>query len=399
MKILIATDKFKGSLTAEEVAEAIEKGFHRVSPEIEMVSCPMADGGEGTVRVVVRSTGGELRELEVTGPLPDMKIMARWCFLPGAGSGESTRSTEGLLGSTGGAVGVVEMAQASGLYRVPAGKENPFLTTTRGTGELIKASLDSGCERIIVGMGGSATVGVGTGMARALGYRFLDGSGAEVDEGGAGLIEIDRVDCTGADPRLEEVEFVAASDVDNTLCGPKGAAYTYGPQKGADEGQVKVLEEGMRNLARVIERDLGLRVMEIQGSGAAGGLGAGLVAFCGAEIRPGVEVVAEVVGLREKLEEVNLVVTGEGKVDSQTARGKTPMGVAWMAKELSIPVVIIGGWVIPGTDRELAEHVDIIFSVSPAPRDLETAMRHAARDVEEGAARLLRILLLGRGMG
>lgn len=354
MKVLIAPDSFKGSLTAQQVCEAMAAGVHASGPLLETVSVPMADGGEGTVQALVDATGGEVRPVTVTGPL-----------------GTPVEAFYGLLGD--GTTAVIEMAAASGLPLVPPAQRNPLHTTTFGTGELIRHALDAGCRRLIIGIGGSATTEGGLGVAAALGARLLDAGGQPVAPTGEGLARLARLDLSEFDPRVAECEIRVACDVDNPLYGPTGAAAVYGPQKGATPAVVSQLDEGLRNLAAVIARDLGCDVSAMPGGGAAGGLGAGLVAFCGARLERGVAIVIDTVALPAKMAGCALCLTGEGRLDGQTVFGKTPQGVANVARLLGVPVMALAG--ATATDApELNEHFAAIFSICPGPLTLEQAM-------------------------
>lgn len=393
MRVVIAPDKFKGSLTAAEAAQAMRKGVLDAHPSAEIVVCTMADGGEGTVEALAGATGAEMRTEEVSGPLPGQRVTARWALMRPGGPQEKGGGAFPEDLSPAGPTGVVEMAQASGFALVPAGESDPFVTTTFGTGELITAALDAGCIRLIVGVGGSATVDGGTGMASALGFRMLDEAGVEVPLGGGALARIRSIDASGRDPRLDRVAVLVASDVDNPLVGEQGAARVYGPQKGATPGQVEELERGLDALGGLMKRDLGADVSLIPGAGAAGGLGAGLVAFCGARIVSGVELVSGLVGLKEKIRGADLVLTGEGSFDSQTARGKTPAGVVSVAAGEGVPAVIVAGR-ISGTEAPQGYRA-AVFSVSPGPMTEEEAMSRAAELLRSGTARLVRLLDLG----
>ena len=352
MRILLAPDSFKGCLSAREVCDALADGIRAACPSAEILAVPMADGGEGTVQSLVDATGGEIVVETVEGPL-----------------GEPVQAAFGLLGD--GESGVIEMAMASGLPLVPPEKRNPLLTTTFGTGQLISAALNRGRRKLLVGIGGSATNDGGAGMAQALGARFLDPDGRVIERvGGGRLADIDRIDASGLDARLKEVEVRVACDVDNPLCGPTGAAAVYGPQKGATPEMVATLDAGLRHYADRLRADLGMDVADTPGSGAAGGLGAGLMAFCGAQLQRGVEIVIEAVGLRDKMRGADLVITGEGRIDFQTAFGKTPSGVAAVARECGVPVVAVGGSIeigVPGFDA--------VLCIATGPLTLEEAMQ------------------------
>ena len=385
MKVVVAPDKFKGSLTAVEAARAMADGVTDAEPRAEVVVCPMADGGEGTVTAIASATGAQVREEEVSGPLPGQIVTARWASLSSSALKNPLLQAEKTA--------VIEMAQASGLWLVPPDKRDPFVTTTLGTGQLIRAAIDAGCRRVIVGIGGSATVDGGTGMASALGYRFLGEDGREVPPGGGSLERIGSIDSSGRDPELSGTELLVACDVDNPLVGDEGAAAVYGPQKGATPEQVAALERGLQRLGELIEAQLGVEVLKAPGAGAAGGLGAGLVAFCGARITSGVELVAEVVGLREKIIGADLVLTGEGSFDAQSARGKAPVGVARIAREMGVPAVILAGQLVGDAGADLGPGV-AAFPVAHGPMDLDTAMREAAGLVRSGTSRLVRLLAL-----
>ena len=323
MRILIAPQEYKGTLTAEAAASAMAEGAQRALPDSDVDVLPLADGGPGTVRAIIRAAGGELRTERVTGPL-GTPVDAEW----------------GLL--TDGAA-VIEMAAAAGLVLVPEAQRDPRITTTYGVGELVRAALEAGSRRIIVGLGGSATNDGGAGMAQALGARLLDAEGRELPPGGGGLARLERIDATKIDGRLAECAVLGATDVRNPLVGPEGASIVYGPQKGASAEVARELDEALSRYADIIGRDLRMRVGDIPGAGAAGGLGAGLIAFLRAEIRPGIEVVAEAVRLRERIRGADLVVTGEGRLDGQTLYGKTVAGVARIAREVSVPVIVVPG--------------------------------------------------------
>lgn len=396
MRVVIAPDKFKGSLTAAEASQAMRNGVLDADPSAEVVVCPMADGGEGTVEAVAGATGAEVRTEEVSGPLPGQRVAARWALIkPGGLRGRGGGALPGGL-TTAEPTGVVEMAQASGFSLVPAGESDPFVTTTLGTGELIAAAMDAGCARVVVGVGGSATVDGGTGMARALGFRFIDEAGGEVPLGGGALTRVRSIDASGRDPRLDRVAVLVASDVDNPLLGEQGAARVFGPQKGATPAQVEELERGLENLGELMRRQLGVEVSGTPGAGAAGGLGAGLVAFCGARVVSGIELVSGLVGLKEKIRGADLVLTGEGSFDSQTARGKAPAGVVAAALDEGVPAVIVAGR-LAGPEVEHLGQGAAVFSVSPGPMAELEAMSRAAELLRYGTARLMRLLQLGVG--
>ena len=326
MRVLVAPDKFKGTLTAEQAARAIETGWRRAQPGAEIQSVPMADGGEGTLDALVAALGGERHTAEVSGPL-----------------GDRVRAEFAMVGGAPEPLGVVEMARASGLELLAPSRRDPKRTSTRGTGELILAACRGGARRVVVCIGGSATNDAGAGMAQALGIRLLDREGRSLRPGGAALFDLDGIDMRGLDPSVKQARFVVATDVDNPLTGPQGASAVYGPQKGASPDDVALLDEALRHFAAVVHRDLGIDVRDVPGGGAAGGLGAGLIAFLGASVRPGVEVVMEAVRLRERLQRVDVAVTGEGKFDRQSLRGKVPAGVLREAAEARVRAVILCG--------------------------------------------------------
>ena len=371
MKIVIAPDSFKECAAAAEVAQAIATGVRRALPDAELVLVPMADGGEGTVDALVAATSGVLIECEVAGPL-----------------GEPVMAAYGILGDGGTAV--IEMAAASGLGLVPPERRDPRVTTTRGTGKLMADALDHGVNRIILGIGGSATNDGGGGMAQALGVSLRDASGEELPPGGAALATLAEIDDTRRHPALETCEILVACDVDNPLCGPNGASLIYGPQKGASPPVALELDSALHHFAEVVERKLGIAVLELPGGGAAGGLGAGLVAFTGAQLRPGVGLVADVCKLAERVRGADLVITGEGTLDGQTANGKTPVGVARTARDLGIPVIALAGALGDGYEVLYEHGIAAAFSICPGPMTLAEAMAHAKRLLANTAEAVVR---------
>ena len=377
MKVVIAPQAFKGSLEALKVARAIEAGVKRTMPGVITVLKPMADGGEGTVQALISSSGGEMVTTSVTGPLGN-KVRAGWGVFPDGTSA------------------VIEMAAASGITLVPRGSLNPLLTTTFGTGELILAALERGCRRIIVGLGGSASNDGGAGMAQAIGARLLDEKGNDLPPGGAALARLHRIDVLGLDSRLADVEFIAATDVINPLCGGNGASAVYGPQKGATPEMVRQLDAALERYAAVIERDLGISVKDISGSGAAGGLGAGLLAFTGAKIISGVEMVIEASGLVDDLHGADLVFTGEGRLDGQSAYGKVPAGVAKRAKKYGVPVIAIAGGLGKGWEAIYRMGITGVSVTAPGPISLEDAMANAGPLITDAAERAMRLFMAGR---
>lgn len=377
MKIVIAPDSFKESLTALEAAQAIEKGMKKVLSDADFIKVPMADGGEGTVQSLVDATGGKIISKTVTGPL-----------------GEPVEAFFGISGDE--KTAVIEMAAASGLHLVPAEKRNPLITTTRGTGELIIAALDYGIEQIIIGIGGSATNDGGTGMAKALGIKLLDSDGNEIADGGGVLANIAAIDVSNIDPRLASVCIEVACDVDNPLTGPRGASSIFGPQKGATPEMVRLLDGNLHHYAEMIRRDVGKDIEQIAGAGAAGGLGAGLMAFLSAELKRGVDIVLEATALEAQLKNADFVITGEGKIDAQTVFGKTPIGVAKTAKKHSIPVIAIAGNV--GSDSHVVhEHgIDAVFSIVPGIIPLSDAFENASVYVERLAENIASVIKLSK---
>jgi glycerate kinase len=376
--VVIAPDSFKGSLPAHEVAEALAAGLAGALPHAEVTTLPLSDGGDGFVDALVRARAGEFHLRTVTGPLGD-PVDARF----------------GYIGRD--ATAIVESAQASGLHLVPPASRDSLRATTQGTGELIEAALDQGARSILVGIGGSATNDGGAGMAMALGARLLDASGEELPPGGAALLELAGLDTTGLDPRLHETEVLVAGDVDNPLLGTRGASAVYGPQKGASSQDVTLLEAALGRYADVVEQALGVELRDAPGSGAAGGLGFGLMAFCRARIVSGIDLVLDVVGADELFARADAIVTGEGRVDAQTLSGKVPHGVARRARSLGVPVIVVGGRVAELDDDLLGSFRDegitevISTMESPAdetdPLDRDATMRRLVRTGRELARR------------
>jgi glycerate kinase len=379
MRIVVAPDSFKGSISALGVAEAMERGILQVFPDASVAKVPIADGGEGTVEALVAAVGGQIIKQTVTGPLGD-PVEAYW----------------GVLADDGTAV--IEMAAASGLPLVSKDKRDPRVTTTYGTGELVKSAIDRGIKKIIIGIGGSATNDGGTGLARALGVRFLDEAGNDLPEGGAALANLAKVDLSGLDPRLAETTLLVACDVDNPLCGPRGASAVYGPQKGSTPEMVQQLDAALANFAIKAKAATGRDVANVPGAGAAGGLGAGLVFFTGASLRPGVEIVLETVGFRAMVEHCDFVITGEGRTDYQTAFGKAPVGVAKIAKAFDKPVICLSGGLGDGADDVLKQGIDAVMCIVPAPMPLETCMANGSQLLEAAAARLCRTIKVGNAI-
>ena len=374
-KIAIAPDSFKGTMTALEAAERIEEGFKSALTNILVKKIPMADGGEGTVCAIVEATGGKIIKRTVLDPL-----------------GRKIKSSFGISGD--GHTAVIEMAEASGLLLLKPKERNPMKTSTYGTGELIRSALKLGVSHILVGIGGSATNDGGIGMARALGVRFLDATGHLLPDGGGSLSKLVRIDMSKLDPLLKKVKIEVACDVENPLIGKTGAAQVYGPQKGATPAMINKLDAGLLNMANIIKRDLDVDILKVPGAGAAGGLGAGLMAFVGGELRPGVDIVIDRINLRQRIKGCDLVVTGEGRMDGQTVFGKTPSGVARVARELGIPVIAICGCLGKDAVKVNKIGIDAFFSAledNVLDADLPKRSPEMLRNCAEQVARLINV--------
>ncbi|BDU38267.1 glycerate kinase [Vibrio nigripulchritudo] len=372
MKVVIAPDSFKESLTAKEVCQAIESGFRRVWADSEFVHVPVADGGEGTVQSLVDATQGKLVHLAVTGPL-----------------GNSVDAFYGLLGDN--QTAVIEMAAASGLHHVSLSQRDPKLTTSFGTGQLINHALEHGARKLIIGLGGSATNDGGVGMMAALGAKFLNQNGQPIALNGGGLSELSHIDLGDLNTKLAECEILVACDVDNPLCGTKGASATFGPQKGATEADIRLLDNNLNHYGQLIRQQLGRDVLSKEGAGAAGGMGAALLAFTDAKLQPGIDIVLETVNLKDQLHNADLVITGEGRIDWQTAHGKTPMGVAVLAKQFDLPVIALAGCVGENYQAAYQCGIDAVFAAVPRALDLSTAFQEAGTNLtnlSENVARL-----------
>lgn len=375
MKIVIAPDSFKESMTAKEACEAIEKGMKIALPNAEFIKVPMADGGEGTTQSLVDATDGKMYFVETTGPL-----------------GEKVKSKFGILGN--GEIAVLEMASTSGLELVPREKRNPMITTTYGTGELIKKAMDMGAKTILIGIGGSATNDGGAGMIQALGGKLLDENGKQISFGGGELSKIKKIDLSELDSRIKNIKFIAACDVQNPLTGETGAANVFGRQKGATEEMVKILDDNLKHYAELIRQDVKVDVENIPGAGAAGGLGAGLMAFLNAELRKGIDIVVEYSKLEEKIKGADFVITGEGSIDSQTRFGKTPYGVVSVAKKYGVPNITLAGNVSKDIEILYDYGFDAIFSIMQGVDNLDNALKNGKVNLEktaENIARLIRI--------
>ncbi|MGE1142873.1 glycerate kinase [Bacillus sp. FSL K6-0923] len=377
MKIVIAPDSFKESLSAYETACAIERGFHAILPDAEYIKLPMADGGEGTVQSLVDATGGYIINHVVTGPL-----------------GDPVDAFFGMLGD--GETAVIEMAAASGLHLVPQEKRNPLLTTSRGTGELMLAALDQGAKHVIIGLGGSATNDGGVGMMQGLGAVFLDQAGQELSPGVGTLHQLASIDLTGLDPRLQSIRLEAACDVDNPLTGERGASAVFGPQKGADEHMVQVLDKNLAHFAQIAEKQFNVSFEDAEGAGAAGGLGASLLGFLHADLQRGIDIVLKAVQFNDVIKEADLVVTGEGRIDQQTIYGKTPIGVAKAAKQYHLPVIGIAGSLSKDSAVVHEHGIDALFSIVPGVTSLSEAMRDGAIHVERTARNIAAVISIGK---
>lgn len=377
MNILIATGSFKESVDAPTVAAAIARGLRRVWPEARIVQAPFVDGGEGFTRSLVDVTDGRIFACRVTGPV-----------------GEPVESFFGVLGD--GEVGVIEMAAAAGLRLVPRDQRNPLATTTYGVGELIQRALDHGCRRLLIGCGDSGTNDGGIGMAQALGARFLDENGQELDGTGEALLRLATIDLSGLDPRLCSVPITAACNLAIALCGRRGVARAFGPQKGADPATVALLEAGLQRLATVVARELGLDVRRMPGSGAAGGLGAGLLAFLGAELVSSVALMSAVLNIEEKVAAADLVVTGEWQIDAGTMMDKVPHYVGSLCQAHGVPAVALAGSLGPGAEGVYQHGIQAIFTIVPHPSPVEEAFSQVLPWTVDAAERLGRTLQVGR---
>lgn len=381
MKILIAPDSFKDCLSAQKVGEYLKKGLLSASPSFKIRIVPMADGGEGTVESLIDATGGHLVKCTVKDPL--------------------LRDIDAVYGISGSEeTAIIEMAAASGIELLKTSERNPWKTSTYGTGQLIKDALDKGCRRIICGIGGSATNDGGVGMARALGIKFFDLNGQEIGSGGGELSKIEKIDISGIDPRIMDSEFIVACDVNNPLTGSQGASLVYGPQKGADIKMVKKLDDGLKNLSDKISLFLHKDVQDTPGAGAAGGLGAGFVAFLDGTLKKGIEIVIEETDLGEHCRWADVVITGEGKIDFQTGFGKTPQGVANKAKQFNIPVIAVAGTLGENYQELYKTGFDVILSIVDKPMELQEALMNAPVLLENSGYNIGKMLILSRvGIG
>lgn len=372
MKVVIAPDSFKESLTAKQVCDAIQAGLARVWHDAKFVAIPVADGGEGTVQSLVDATQGRLVEVKVMGP-----------------QGKRVEAFYGMLGDN--QTAVIEMAAASGLHHVPVAQRDPKLTTSFGTGELIRHALDQGVTKLIIGLGGSATNDGGVGMLAALGARFTNADGDPIQLTGGGLRELTHIDLQDFDPRLQHCDILVACDVNNPLCGDKGASAVFGPQKGATPEDVQLLDGALRQFGLLTEKVTGKMVLESAGAGAAGGMGAALLAYTQARLRPGIEIVLETVQLAHQVSDADLVITGEGRIDSQTVHGKTPMGVAKVAKRFDVPVLALCGCTGDNYQAVYQCGIDAVFAAVPRAMSLDDALKESdfnLADLAENVARL-----------
>lgn len=374
MKVIFAPDSFKESLSAPAVAAALARGFQRVIPQLEAVLLPVADGGEGTTEALVSATGGQLFEQVVTDPL-GRPITAQW----------------GLLGGQTEPMAVIETAAASGLHLLTLDERNPCLTSTFGTGELVRAALDAGVRRFIIGLGGSATNDAGAGFLQALGAQLLDQEGQALRPGGLALSGLQQIDLSQLDPRLASCHFEVACDVNNPLTGIKGASAVFGPQKGADAQMVAALDAALSHFAKLAEPVTGRDFSLLPGAGAAGGLGAALTGFLNAELRSGIDIVLDALNFDSYLNGAQLVITGEGRIDSQTIHGKTPIGVARRAKRQGLPVVAVAGSVSADAAVVYQHGIDAVFSIMQGVATLPQALQEASSNLERTAESIARL--------
>ena len=371
--IVLAPDSFKESMTAKEVCEAMERGIRKANSQIRCIHVPMADGGEGTMQSLVDATGGRVYSKEVVGPL-----------------GNNVVAEYGILGN--GEIGVIEMASASGIHLVDSEKRNPLITTTFGTGQLIKACLDKGVKKLLIGIGGSATNDGGAGFIQALGGRLLDENGDDLSYGGGALAKLHTIDLSNLDERLKYVSVEVACDVNNPLCGKEGASYVFGPQKGATREMIEILDQNLSHYAEVIKEQLGKDVISKAGAGAAGGLGAGLMAFLDVKLKSGIEMVIEYANLEEKVRDADMVWTGEGSIDFQTQYGKTPLGVAMIAKKYNKTVIALAGRVGNDIDALYDKGIDAIFGIMRGVTSIEEALVKGPENVEKTSENIIRLL-------
>ena len=372
-KIILAPQSYKGSIHAFKAAEAMQRGVLRANPALETVLVPVADGGDGTLEALVSTTGGQMYKSVVTGPL-----------------GQAVEANWGVMGD--GNTAVIEMALASGLALIPHNRRDPRRATTRGTGEIIKEALDKGYKNIVVGLGGSATIDAGAGMAAALGVKFLDVHGQILPPGGQSLSSLVSIDMSKAHPGLSGANIIGATDVTNTLCGDKGASAVFGPQKGANSSMIRELDEALATFAAVVERDLNKTVIDIPGSGAAGGLGAGLIAFANAELQSGIDMVCDVLEFDQHLVGASLILTGEGRADESTIYDKAPVGVARRASKFGVPTIIMAGSVGEGYQKLYNHGIAGIVCIGDRPMSFERSIERTADLLEGATERTIRMV-------
>lgn len=375
MKVVIASDSYKGSSSSLEVADSIERGFKNIYPNANIIKIPTADGGEGTVDSIINWIEGSYQRVQVLDPL-----------------GETIEAKYGIIDEN---TGIIEMAAASGLTLIAKDKLNPLITTTYGTGQLIKSAMEKGLRKIYVGIGGSSTNDCGVGMAQALGYSFKDRVGREVAFGGGQLKGIVEIDSSNAHPLLKETEIIVLSDVDNPLYGPNGAAHVFAPQKGADPSMVKELDDNLRHISGIIKQYLEEDISKIPGTGAAGGLGAGMIAFCHGKLLSGIDEILDIVEIDKYVKDANLVITGEGRIDGQTKHGKVPLGVAKRAAKYKVPVIAIVGSIGDGYKDNYSLGIDLILDIVNKPMTLDEAFEDASKLIEdagENAARIIKLM-------
>lgn len=375
MKVIVAIDSFKGSLTSKELGETIEKGIKDIYSKAEIIKIPIADGGEGTTEALVEGTGGTFVQVEVKNPLM-----------------EDIKASYGILGD--GKTAIIEMAAASGLPLISPEKRNPMKTTTFGTGQLVKDAIEKGCREFILGIGGSATNDAGLGMMQALGFKFLDQEGKELGYGGEIMEKVFSIDSSEVLKDLDKCNFLVACDVDNPFSGLNGAAHVYARQKGADDIMVEALDRGLEILAKTLKNEFGKDIENLPGAGAAGGLGGGIVAFFNATLKPGTEIILEKVGLENQLKDADFVITGEGRIDFQTIMGKAPIGVAKLAKKYGVPVIGIAGAITDGAEKTHEFGIEAFFSIMNFPITLENAMKkeNAEKFVEINIGEIFRLI-------
>ncbi|AYO53142.1 glycerate kinase family protein [Acinetobacter wuhouensis] len=371
---ILAPDSFKESMTAEQACLAMQRGIEKVIPDANIIHVPMADGGEGTVDALVSARNGRKVYIEVSGPFTQQKVQAYFGLI------ENDQTA------------VIEMALANGIHLIEKSQRNPLHTSTLGTGEMIKAALDLGVSKIIIGLGGSVTNDAGAGMAQALGAKFLDEHSQSVALGGGQLNQIQSIDLSELDVRLKQTEIIIASDVNNPLCGENGASYIFAPQKGASPEMVKTLDQNLKHFADLVEATLNIEKQNISGAGAAGGLGFGLMTFAGATIRSGVEIMIEETQLAEKIAQADYVFTGEGGIDFQTKFGKTPFGVAQVAKRFNKPLIAFAGYVGEGVEELYDEGFTAIFGIVDGACDLQTALKNGERNLERTCENVVKLL-------